>query len=698
MSRAGVRARLLRSRARWRMAFAMLREHRPPYVGVGAVVLATSVLVGSEALLFQASRLSAVDVSAMEPARAIFFLGRVYSGHMTAILQLAVGGLAGLVLVAQAMSVAVQGRRRELALLRLAGATPGWIRRMIAREAFILGMACSILGVLVSVFGLRALARLLASQDNWADGYVPKVTSSGLLLTVAVMTVVTTAGALIGARSAARTPAVESVRESSSAVRGVGRARWIVATICAALLIWIWGAGPAHLPWEDDDGVALWIGAAVAVGLCALAPALVTIAVRVFCLRLQPLDPGASLTAWAHTRMSARRAAAVVVPVVAVVTLATVPVMASNLGSGQDYRDDYALPDQVDVTLHQESEHLDPELETAWESTSASREATTAVRARTSVRSWMVAPAEQAPAQIIERARRESFPMKTLSTYQVTVTTASDPGALITAVGLHLVEGNAEDVRGTDIAVRTDRIREDGSAYQLGDSITLLGDNGEKTTLRVVARFDNSGYPLITSLVADESVLPASTGAPVTEDWFLTAFAGGQDELLRTLSRTAPATATVTTGQGWTDNMVAAETSRGLSNDATMTGGICLLATGVMVQQVFALIRSRRCESQLLHRTGASRSTVLRSAMAQTAGLQLLGLAIAAVAIAVTWVWLAKALVPYYNDLTVPPAVPWAFLIASSIAALVVPQLTALTTALRSTRPAVPASERGTRT
>ncbi|MDO4899582.1 FtsX-like permease family protein [Actinomyces sp.] len=676
----------------------MLREHRASYMGVGAVVLVTSVLVGSEALLFQASRLSAVEVSAMSPPQAVFFLGRIYSGHLTAIGQLAIVGMAGVILVAQAMSVAVQGRRRELALLRLAGATSWRIRRMIAREAFLLGLGCSSLGALVSILGLRALARLLASQDNWAEDYIPRITASGLLLTVAVMTVVTTAGALIGARGAARTPALEAARESSTVMRGVGRVRWAATAICAALVVWIWVAGPAHLPWDADDGVALWIGAAVAVGLCALAPALVDIAVRVFCLPLQALDPGASLTAWAHTRMSARRAAAVVVPVVAVVTLATVPVMASSLGSGRDYQDDYALPGQVDVTLHQESEQLDPELETAWENTVASREAATAVRAKTSARSWMVAPAEQTPAQIIERARRESFPMGTLSTYQVTVTTASDPGALITAAGLHLVEGNAEDVHGTDVAVRADRIREDGSSYQLGDSLTLLGNNGDETRLRVVARFDNSGYPLITSLVADENVLSAATGDPVTEDWFLTAFSGGQDELLQTLSRTAPATATVTTGQGWTDNIVAAETKRGASNDATMTGGICLLATGVMVQQVFALIRSRCRESRLLHRTGASRSTVLRSALAQTAGLQLLGLAIAGVSIAVTWVWLAQALVPYYSDLTVPPAVPWAFLIASSIAALLVPQLTALVTTLRSTRSAVPASERGART
>ncbi|WP_168708066.1 FtsX-like permease family protein [Actinomyces procaprae] len=675
------------------MAFAMLREHRLPYVGVGAVVLATSVLVGSEALLFQASRLSVVDVSAMEPARAIFFLGRVYSGHMTAILQLAVGGLAGLVLVAQAMSVAVQGRRRELALLRLAGATPGRIRRMIAREAFILGMACSTLGALVSVFGLRALARLLASQDNWADGYVPKVTSSGLLLTVAAMTVVTTAGALIGARSAARTPAVEAVRESSAAVRRVGRARWIVSAACAALVIWIWVVGPAHLPWEADDGVGLWIGVAVAVGLCALAPALVDVVMRVFCLPLQLLDPGASLTAWAHTRMAAHRAGAVVVPVVAVVTLATIPIMASNLGSGRDWREDYALSGQVDAALHQESDQLDPDLEVAWGSISTAPQVASAVRARTSSSAWMVAPVGQTPAQVIDRARLESFPLTTLATYQVTVTTASDPETLLAAADLHMVEGDTGDVHDTGIALRAGRTREDGGIYQVGDSITLLGADGQDVVLRVAALFD-SGYPLHTSLVADESVLPAAMGEPTTEDWFLTATSGEQDQLLESLVRVAPAAATVTTGQGWTDSIVAAENRRGASNDATTTGGICLLAAGVMVQQVFALIRSRRYESRLLRRTGASRATVLRSALVQTAGLQLLGLAIAAVAITVTWAWLAHVLVPYYDDLTVPPAIPWSFVIASAAAALVVPQLTALATILRSTRLSFGAAEK----
>ena len=93
---------------------------------------------------------------------------------------------------------------------------------------------------------------------------------------------------------------------------------------------------------------------------------------------------------------------------------------------------------------------------------------------------------------------------------------------------------------------------------------------------------------------------------------------------------------------------------------------------------------------RLLRRAGASRTTIVLSALVETAGLQLLGLAIAAITIAVTWAWLAWALVPYYDDLTAPPAVPWLLLIAGTVVALVVPQVVALGAALRAAASGAP--------
>ena len=55
-----------------------------------------------------------------------------------------------------------------------------------------------------------------------------------------------------------------------------------------------------------------------------------------------------------------------------------------------------------------------------------------------------------------------------------------------------------------------------------------------------------------------------------------------------------------------------------------------------------------------------------------------------------TWAWLAWALVPYYDDLTAPPAVPWLLLIAGTVVALVVPQVVALGAALRAAASGVP--------
>ncbi|MGW5697726.1 FtsX-like permease family protein, partial [Streptomyces asiaticus] len=75
------------------------------------------------------------------------------------------GGVAAFVsvfVVASTFAFAVAQRRREFGLLRVAGATPGQLRRMVLAEALVVGVLASATGCLLGAYGAPRLARRVA--------------------------------------------------------------------------------------------------------------------------------------------------------------------------------------------------------------------------------------------------------------------------------------------------------------------------------------------------------------------------------------------------------------------------------------------------------------------------------------------------------------------------------------------------------
>jgi putative ABC transport system permease protein len=89
----------------------------------------------------------------------------------------AFGGLAmfiAMFVVASTMGLSIQQREREIALLRAVAATPGQIRRMIAWEAALVGLAGSAAGVWPGILLGHALGRALVRH-----GIAPRPSPSG---------------------------------------------------------------------------------------------------------------------------------------------------------------------------------------------------------------------------------------------------------------------------------------------------------------------------------------------------------------------------------------------------------------------------------------------------------------------------------------------------------------------------------------
>ncbi|MCG5214102.1 ABC transporter permease [Streptosporangium sp. KLBMP 9127] len=116
-----------------------------------------------------------------------------------------VAGTTAIFVVASTFAFAVIQRRREIALLRIVGATPGQVRGMVRNEALLVGVLASAVGTALGLLGAQLLADLLITMGispPWF-GVEPSLTWP-VLAPIAVAFVVGVVVALGGAVFAAR--------------------------------------------------------------------------------------------------------------------------------------------------------------------------------------------------------------------------------------------------------------------------------------------------------------------------------------------------------------------------------------------------------------------------------------------------------------------------------------------------------------
>lgn len=145
-------------------------------------------------------------------------------------------GIAALV-IASTLSVSVQQRRREIALLRTVGATPGRIRRLVVGEAAFAGLFAGVLGGLAGI-GLGAVAiRFFASQGMMADtvrltpGVSPVLTGVGVAVGTAIL-----AGTLPAWKAARISPA-EAMRSADVQPARSSRIRIVSGFVMLAVAV-----------------------------------------------------------------------------------------------------------------------------------------------------------------------------------------------------------------------------------------------------------------------------------------------------------------------------------------------------------------------------------------------------------------------------------------------------------------------------
>jgi putative ABC transport system permease protein len=157
----------------------------------------------------------------------------------------------GAFLIFNSLSMTVVERVRELGLLRAAGASRRQLTSFILVQATAIGIAGSVLGVLLGAVLAAAIASWLGAVGSVPLG-APVVTLEDAVAALAIGVVVTLAAAIEPARRAGRISPVEALKarlDLPTARRA--RLRWLVAVFAlvgvAGLLIWPRGAGDAAL-------------------------------------------------------------------------------------------------------------------------------------------------------------------------------------------------------------------------------------------------------------------------------------------------------------------------------------------------------------------------------------------------------------------------------------------------------------------
>ncbi|MGO2542394.1 MAG: FtsX-like permease family protein [Specibacter sp.] len=221
--------------------------------------------------------------------------------------------LIALFVVAGTLSLSIQRRRRDFALMRAIGSTPLQIHRLIAQEVLIVAGTGALVGVIPGFFLAVAMRFGFAQAGVIPQDFALSFGPIPPLIAVVVMVAASQLAAAVAARRPARINPIEALQEASTTPSRLGLGRTItgvilgiVGLLASAIPLFV----PAAIAVAGPVAAALLL--IVAVGL--LGPALVRVAVTVFGGPLRHSQSPAAFLAAANARSNSRRLAAAIVP------------------------------------------------------------------------------------------------------------------------------------------------------------------------------------------------------------------------------------------------------------------------------------------------------------------------------------------------------------------------------------------------
>jgi putative ABC transport system permease protein len=233
-------------------------------------------------------------------------------------LSAAIAALLTIFIVASTFAFSIAQRRRDLALMRLVGASRRQVRRLLLGEAVILGVVGVAVGVPLGYAVTAMQYRLVDRAGFVPPGFTltwawwPAITGAGTGLVVALV------GVYAASRRAGRVNPMEALRDNVAVARVMTVPRWIGSIVSLALAV---VAFVFTIRLDPIIGVAVAFGiiACASIALSLLSPIVVPVVTRLSGIVLRPFTLG-DLTQ-ANVRHAIRRTASTAAPVIVLIGL-----------------------------------------------------------------------------------------------------------------------------------------------------------------------------------------------------------------------------------------------------------------------------------------------------------------------------------------------------------------------------------------
>ncbi|GAB2619636.1 ABC transporter permease [Streptomyces capparidis] len=532
-----------------------------------------------------------------------------------------VTGFVSVFVVASTFAFSVARRRREFALLRLAGATPGQVRAVVLGQAAVVGAAASAAGCALGAAGAPVLASWLVERGAAPEWFA--VGDQRWPLHVAFWTglLVALAGVVAATARAGRVAPAEALRQAAADDRFRPLGRLLCGAALAAGTVGVMAVGLVTDPGDLLHRKTYTTRPMLLAGACALlAPALAGPLVAALARPLSRLPGVTGRLAAAGASAGARRTAAAAAPVLLTVAL-TGCLLGAAATAGEARAAQARARTAADFVVAADGAALPADLV---------RRVRAVAGARTAAFAEGRVYAREGPAVIRSRAH------------------AAEPAELRALARPPLVAGSLADLDDGGIVVN-----EEWTRRTVGERVPVRLGDGRAARLRIVAVMragtgDNGVY-----------VTPRNAGgAEVTRVEVRVREGAGREAVAAGLREAArPYGATVATASRW----VAATHPR--TGEQTRLGvflvlGIALLYTALSLVNTQAMaVADRTRELAALRLAGATAGQAVRVAAAEALLVAVVGAVLGAGVVAVQLLGLQLALAVLSVDSAV--VVPW---------------------------------------
>ncbi|MER8062006.1 MULTISPECIES: ABC transporter permease [unclassified Streptomyces] len=275
-----------------------------------------SALVGGRAVVLSGHGLTRVDPDSTGGAQALAN-AQAMAGSTT--------GLAVFVavfVVIATFAFATEQRRRELALLRLVGAAPRQVRRMVLAEAMLIGLVAAVAGCVLAPLCTMPLRSWMLDHDVAPSWFTIPFNPLPLLISFVIGVVAALAGSAATLVRVSLIRPIEVLRESVVERRGMTPVRWLLGTgmligaVVAGIVISRTEPYLAATARKYEAVPVLYVGA-----VTLLAPILLRPVTRLLTGPLRGSAKAGPLLVRENILTSRRRTAATVAPIVVAVGL-----------------------------------------------------------------------------------------------------------------------------------------------------------------------------------------------------------------------------------------------------------------------------------------------------------------------------------------------------------------------------------------